>query len=165
MEFVADPGALRSLYESPGPMTSDELPATRLAEDHVAFIGAATLVVVATADPGGLTCSPRGGAPGTVALVRDDRTLWLPDQGGRIHQTVGNLMNDPRIGLLFMAPAHERTLRVEGTARVAADDEARAPFALDGAGPSTVLVVDVHRVRLSGVGPLRRSGLLGDRIA
>lgn len=126
---------------------------------HADFLAQATMVVVASVSSGGLSCSPRGGPPGTVGRVVDPETIWVPDAAsGRIHETVRNLMSDPRIGLLFMAPPRLEALRVQGMARLTVDPMALSAFA--GADPEvrSVLVVDVQDVRLSGRGPLGRAG-------
>lgn len=65
-----------------------------------------------------LDASPRGGAPGFVKSP-DPHTLLLPDAGGNNRlDTLTNLLSDPRIGLLFMIPGVDETLRVNGTARL-----------------------------------------------
>ncbi|MGI9016911.1 MAG: pyridoxamine 5'-phosphate oxidase family protein [Euzebya sp.] len=165
MEFIGDPAILDQLYGT-GPTAVDRVdnPVLReLDQAHLAFLDHATFVVVSTADHAGLTCSPRGGAAGTLASVRDGRTLWLPDVAGRIHQTVHNLMIDPRIGLLFMVAGQDEVLRIAGTARVSASAEPLAEVSRPGLSATTVIVVDVQRVRTSGTGPLKRAGLHGDR--
>lgn len=56
------------------------------------------------ADPlrGGVDVSHRGGPPGFLRLGADGR-LWLPDYAGnRLFNTLGNLLQDPRCGLLFI---------------------------------------------------------------
>jgi uncharacterized protein len=162
VDYVTDPGTITALY---GPVDRDDRARRRsphLDDAHAGFLAAASLVVVATVGTGGLTVSPRGGPPGTMAVLRDAGTLWLPDAAvGRVHQTVRNLMADPRIGLCFMAPGREEALRVEGVARVTVDPEALAAFA--GVEPTarSVLVVDVEEVRLTGRGPLARAGVWG----
>lgn len=145
----------------------DDLPpTTSVTAAHLAFLAAATLVVLATIDHGGVTCSPRGGPAGSLALVRDPATLWVPDAaGGRIHQTVRNLMVDPRLGLLFMAPGRCDVLRVEGMARVSADPEALGAFPQFDPPVRSVLVVDVQSVRPSGSGPLSRAALWADAVS
>lgn len=161
MDFVTDPATIEALY---GPCDSGERSRRRhprLDASHARFLAASSMVVIATVDSGGLTCSPRGGPPGTMALIRDDHTLWVPDAAhGRVHQTVRNLMADPRIGLVFLVPTRLEALRIQGLARVTVDPEALAPF--EGEDVRSVLVVDVQEVRLSGQGPLGRAGLWGD---
>lgn len=162
MQFVSDPADLRSLH----PPVEGPPPAVRTALDgeDLDLLNQATLSVVSTVKGGGLSCSPRGGDAGSLVIAQDDRTLWLADRAvGRVHETVRNLMADPRIGLLLMAPGRHDTLRIGGTARVTADAEAVGAFATEGVDASSVLVVAVLDVRRSGRGPLRRAGLWGDR--
>lgn len=163
MEFIQDPDTLETVY---GPVDAwsgaeDNLPrASLVTDEHLAFLQMATMVVVASIDHGGVTCSPRGGAPGSLALVRDPQTVWVPDAaGGRMHQTVRNLMGDPRLGLLFLVPWRQEVLRLQGMARVSADPEALKAFPVLDPPVRSVLVVDVQSVRLSGSGPVTRAAL------
>ena len=162
MEYVTDPAVIETLY---GPLDDTEQRRRRhphLEPVHVDFLAEASMVVVATVGRGGLTCSPRGSRPGGVASVRDPRTIWVPDADwGWGHQTVRNLMDDPRVGLVFMAPTRLQSLRVQGTARVTVDPEALAHWTGDDAPARSVIVVDVDEVRLSGRGPLARAGVWG----
>lgn len=168
MDFIRDPGSLEDVYgrvddwdrrgESRTPGLLDEA--------HADFIADATMVVVASIGHGGVTCSPRGATPGLIARVEDARTIWVPDAaGGRVHQTVRNLMEDPRLGLLFMAPPREQVLRIEGMARVTADTEALAAFAVLDPPVRSVMIVDVQAVRMSGRGPVQRAGVWEDPAA
>jgi predicted pyridoxine 5'-phosphate oxidase superfamily flavin-nucleotide-binding protein len=166
MEYVTDPGTIDALY---GPLERGDRDRRRhlqLGEDHIAFLAAASLVVVATVDSGGLTCSPRGGPPGSLGLVRDARTVWVPDAArGRIHQTVRNVMLDPRVGLVFLAPTRLESLRIQGVARLTVDPAAIAAFGDADPPTRSVMVVDVQEVRLSGRGPLTRAGVLGGAVS
>ena len=66
---------------------------------------------------GGLDISHRGGRPGFVA-VRGD-TLVVPDfRGNRFFNTLGNLLGDPRAGLLFIDFATGDLLQLQGTATI-----------------------------------------------
>jgi predicted pyridoxine 5'-phosphate oxidase superfamily flavin-nucleotide-binding protein len=67
----------------------------------------------ANASNGGLDISHRGGRSGFVDL-RDD-TLVVPDfRGNRYFNTLGNLLGDPRAGLLFIDFASGDLLQVQG---------------------------------------------------
>lgn len=103
------------------------------------FIGLSPLVVVASsgldASQGLLDASPRGGAPGFVK-VPDAHTLLMPDAPGNNRlDTLENIVATGHIGLLFLLPGVDETLRVNGTAvlsTAAADialctDEKREP--------------------------------------
>jgi PPOX class probable FMN-dependent enzyme len=103
-------------------------------------------VIVATGGPNGFDVSPRGDAPGFVA-IEDERTLLLPDRRG--NNRIDGLMNivaDPRVALLFMIPGVNETIRVNGTAEVCARPDLLARFVADGKPPRTVLIVQVTEV-------------------
>ena len=98
-----------------------------------AIITAADTFFIATAFRGdanpiqGVDVSHRGGKPGFVR-VDDNRTLTFPDFTGNFHfNTIGNLMLDPRAGLLFIDFERGDLLYLTGTAEVIWDsDELRA---------------------------------------
>src|SRR5690348_17632141 len=83
------------------------------------FVERSPFVCVATARPdGGLDVSPRGDPPGFVRVL-DERTLLLPDRpGNRVADTLTNLLEDPRIALLFLIPGIGDTFRVNGRAKI-----------------------------------------------
>ncbi len=104
---------LEALYDVPVP-TSITKEIDHLTDLHCAYIEASPFVVVATSGPGGLDCSPRGDPPGFSRVV-DERTLLMPDRRGNNRlDTLRNLVEDPRIGLLFLVLGIGVTLRVNG---------------------------------------------------
>src|SRR4029450_5563797 len=78
--------------------------------DHVdkvarAFIAASPFLVLATGSRQGLDCSPKGDKPGFVQVEDDGRTLLIPDRGGNNRiDSLKNLVEDPRTGLIFLVP-------------------------------------------------------------
>ena len=124
------------------------------------FVALSPFVVLATADGGGrLDSSPRGGEPGFVR-VRDDRTLWLPDAPGNNRlDSLTNVVETGRAGLLFLIPGIDETLRVNGAARVRDDDEAVGAFGHERRSPRVVLEVDVEEAYLHCAKALMRSRL------
>jgi uncharacterized protein len=97
-------------------------------EDHVQeFIRHSPFAVLSTADSqGNCDASPRGGTPGFVRVL-DQRRLLLPDvAGNRLFQSYGNIDANPYVGLLFLIPGLDRTVRVNGKARPVDADEAAA---------------------------------------
>jgi PPOX class probable FMN-dependent enzyme len=94
--------------------------------DHISdhyrmFVDASPFVVVATAGPEGLDCTPRGEPAGFVR-VADRHTVMLPDRRGNNRiDTLHNLVRDPRISLLFLIPGIGRTLRINGRAVIRID--------------------------------------------
>jgi predicted pyridoxine 5'-phosphate oxidase superfamily flavin-nucleotide-binding protein len=73
---------------------------------------------------GGLDMSHRGGPPGFVAVEGD--TLAVPDfRGNRFFNTLGNLLGDPRAGLLFIDFATGDLLQLQGTVTIDWSSEPR----------------------------------------
>jgi uncharacterized protein len=158
MATIRTLGELEALYDAPVP-TSITKEIDRLTELHCAYIEASPFVVVATSGPGGIDSSPRGDPPGFVRVL-DERTLLMPDRRGNNRlDTLRNLVDDPRIGLLFLVPGVGVTLRVNGTAEISTDLELRESFAIDGKLPTTVIVVTTTSVYTQCPKALMRSHL------
>src|SRR5215468_5877174 len=107
-----------------------------------AFIAASPFLVLATGSRQGLDCSPKGDRPGFVQVADNGRTLLIPDRrGNNLIDGLKNLVEDPRIGLIFFVPGVNETYRVNGRARVSTDADLRRRFAVNGKEPATVIVV------------------------
>ena len=111
-----------------------------------ALIDASPFVSLATGGPEGLDCSPRGDLPGFVR-VHDDKTLMLPDRRGNNRvDSLRNIVQDPRVALLFMIPGSGSTLRVNGRAHLSTDTDLLASFMMDEKPPRSVAVIDVETI-------------------
>jgi predicted pyridoxine 5'-phosphate oxidase superfamily flavin-nucleotide-binding protein len=122
-------------------------------------------VIVPTADSEGWPdASPRGDAPGFVRVV-DEQRLQLPDRPGNTRlDGLQNLVANPRIGLLFLVPRRLETLRVNGTARLRADPELLAHYAVGGKAARTVLEITAKSVYFQcGNAPVCGSRSIGPR--
>lgn len=145
MSTVRTLAELEALYDVPVP-TSIAKEIDHLTELHRAYIEASPFVVVATSGPDGVDASPRGDPPGFIRVL-DDRTLLMPDRRGNNRlDTLRNLIEDPRIGLLFLVPGIGVTLRINGTAEISTDLELRQSFAMDDKLPATVIIVTTASV-------------------
>ena len=96
--------------------------ADRLSRSQVRWIrDADTLFIGTGADQGpnrGFDASHRGGAPGFVDVDRPDR-LRIPDYAGNNYfNTIGNLLCDPRVGLLFVDFETGGLLHLTGRAEI-----------------------------------------------
>lgn len=110
------------------------------------FIALSPFLVIASSDgEGGADASPRGDAPGFVAVV-DDRTLLIPDRRGNNRvDTFGNILASPGVGLIFLVPGINETLRINGRAEVCQDPELLTPLAVQDVVPVIGLKVHVDQ--------------------
>jgi len=115
-------------------------------DEYRRFIELSPFVVLATAGPGGLDCSPRGDAPGFVQIV-DERTLALPDRPGNNRvDSLRNIVEQSRVALLFVVPGVGETLRVNGRAHIETEPVLLENFTVQGKLPRSVLIIDVEAV-------------------
>ena len=106
-----------------------------------------------------MDATPRGGDPGFVT-VADERTLLLPDRPGNNRlDSLSNLTEHPEIGLLFMIPGVDETLRVNGTVELRTDAELAEPFRVGRRPPAVVLRITVREAYLHCGKALMRSHL------
>jgi len=107
------------------------------------FIERCSMFFLATADTDGRPdCSYKGGEPG-FARVIDERTLAFPDYDGNgMYRSLGNVVVNPEVGLLFIDFENPRRIRVSGTARIDRDDPLLADF------PGAVFIVRVMARRI-----------------
>ena len=109
------------------------------------FIARSPFVVVASHDAAGrVDVSPKGDPPGFVKVL-DDRTLAIPERpGNKRADTFRNVLENPRVGLVFIVPGKGETLRVSGTARIVRDAWLREAMTEAGRIPELALVVEVE---------------------
>ncbi len=155
---ITSAAQLDALYGAPAPNSLTKEIAY-ISSSYRKFIEAAPFVVVATSGPEGLDCSPRGDPAGFVR-VRDRNTVLIPDRRGNNRiDTLRNLVEDPRISLLFLIPGVGETLRINGRAEIVTDPELCESFVLQGKAPVSVLVVTAERVYFQCPKALVRSRL------
>ena len=113
------------------------------------IIARSPFCVLSTAGADGRAdASPRGDAPGFVAVL-DERTLLIPDRPGNNRvDSFGNILENPHAGLLFLVPGMNEMLRVNGKARVVTDDPRLAALSVQGKAPRSGLLVEVEEVYL-----------------
>ncbi|HEX5376939.1 MAG TPA: pyridoxamine 5'-phosphate oxidase family protein, partial [Phenylobacterium sp.] len=136
---------LEALYGQPNAAsTVKELNA--LIPEYRAHIEASPFCALATVGPEGLDCSPRGDA-GQVVRILDDRTLAMPDRRGNNRaDSLRNIIRDPRVALMFLAPGSNTTLRVNGRAELRTDPDLLDSFVMDGKPPRCVILINIDAV-------------------
>ncbi len=158
---IASVDELRDIIPAPPPdsiVIRKQLPA--LDEHARTIIAASPFVLLGTASAAGrCDVTPRGDGPGFV-LVLDDRTLVIPDRpGNKRIDSMRNIIENPRAGLLFLVPGMDETLRVNGRAFVTDDPELLGRLAVRGKAPLAGIVVEVEEVFFHCARAFRRAKL------
>lgn len=127
------------------------------------FIELSPFLVLASADDQNCCdASPRGGAPGFVKVV-GDTTLLIPDAPGNNRlDTLQNIQISGRLGVLFLIPGVDETLRVNGRAQISTDAEQIRLCTTEKRAPKVVIEVLAEAVYLHCAKALMRSKLWSD---
>ena len=141
---ILEAPALRAQFGAVGPLAAGKV-LDHLDDYARRFIALAPFLVLASADAAGqAAASPRGDAPGFVA-VPDARTLVIPDRRGNNRiDSFRNVIENPGVGVIFFVPGIDETLRVNGTAAVTQDHALLEPLAAQGTVPTIGLIVRVR---------------------
>jgi uncharacterized protein len=115
----------------------------RFSDGDREFVARSSMFFLATADAEGQPdVSYKGGVPGFVRVV-DDETLAFPDYDGNgMFKSLGNILVNPKVGLLFIDFEHPDRMRVNGTATVSADDPLLSEFP----GAQSIVRVRAERI-------------------
>jgi uncharacterized protein len=124
------------------------------------FIALSPFLVLGTSDAEGhADVSPRGDPPGFVKVL-DDKTLLIPDRpGNNLLDSLSNIVAHPEVGLLFLIPGFDETLRVNGSAELVRDPALLAPLAVEGKAVKVAIRVRVREVYLHCARSFRRARL------
>ena len=158
-KIIADEAALRGVYPQASKPIRDKA-IDYLDEFAQRFISLSPFFCVGTSRPDGpADVSPRGGEPGFVHVL-GSRQLAFPDRPGNNRlDTLTNLVHVPAVGLLFLIPGIEETLRINGTASITVQEDLVDRFIVGGKRPRSVIVVEVAEVYLHCSKALKRSEL------
>ncbi|MEQ9640084.1 MAG: pyridoxamine 5'-phosphate oxidase family protein [Alphaproteobacteria bacterium] len=154
--------ALRDRYGEPSPRAVQKaLP--KLDKHCKHYISMSPFLCLGSSQAGAAAdVSPRGDAPGFVQVV-DDATLLIPDRpGNKRLDSLQNVLANPHIGLLFMIPGIEETLRINGRAEIVSDPARLEELSAQGKVPQSALLVHVDEAYLHCAKALRRSKLWQD---
>jgi len=156
---LRDEAGLAELYPPPGE-SAVRKDIGRLDELCERLIAASPMVVVASvASSGACDVTPRGGPAGFV-MVLGERLLAIPDAtGNRRLDSMRNIVQTGRAGLLFLIPGRPTTLRVNGRACVSADPELLRSCGAVGKPPRAAIVVEAQEVYAHCPKAFVRSGL------
>jgi PPOX class probable FMN-dependent enzyme len=133
---------------------------TRLDHHCQLLISRAPFLLIGSSDrDGNCDVSPRGDAPGFVRVL-DETMLLIPERSGnRRADTLINVLENPYVGLLFLVPTMEETLRVNGRAKLVRDPDLMATMVFRGKTPHLAIAVEVELAFLQCAKALKRSHL------
>lgn len=151
--------SLRELYNTPSERAQKKV-ISQLDKHAIHFIALSPFLVLSTcSNAGKMDASPRGGAPSFVHVLSPSQLL-IPDASGnnRLDSLV-NIVETSRIGLLFLLPGIDETLRINGTAEIRTDANYLALFSKEKNPPKCCLLVNINEVFLHCAKALMRSKL------
>jgi len=141
---------------------------TRKTIDHIdencrLFIEQSPFIVVSSSDlNGNFDASPKGDPPGFVKVL-DDKTLAIPDRlGNRRADTFMNILQNPKVGLIFLIPGIKETLRVSGEAQIVKDKKVLELLSHNDRLPNLAMIVHVEEAFLHCAKCIIRSKLWAD---
>jgi PPOX class probable FMN-dependent enzyme len=124
------------------------------------FVARSPFLLLATSNASGqCDVSPKGDAPGFV-LVLDERRLLIPDRpGNKRLDGMRNLLQNPHVGLIFLVPGVEETLRVNGRGWIVRDEDLLARCEVKGKVPGLAIGIEVEEAFIHCAKAFKRSGL------
>lgn len=124
------------------------------------FIEASSMYFMATANDQGICDGTPRGDPAGAIIVADSRTLILPDRrGNKRVDSIRNLVTNPSIGLLFMVPGMEDTLRINGRVALSTHQPLLDAMPVQGRSPDLALIVDIDEAYMHCPRAFKRSQL------
>jgi PPOX class probable FMN-dependent enzyme len=146
MTEITSEAQLRELLGEPLPrVTAKARPG--LHDYDKQWLASSPLCLVATSGAdGSCDVSPKGDPPG-FTLVLDDTTIAIPERpGNRRADGFRNILANPHVGLIYLVPGREDTLRINGAARLVSDEPFFDQMRVKGHRPLLALVVEIDQV-------------------
>jgi PPOX class probable FMN-dependent enzyme len=156
---INDEQSLRSLFQPVHKLAA--LKVHHSLDRHAqAFIRRSPFLCIGTQNPDGKAdVSPRGDPVGFVRIL-DPQTLAIPDRPGNNRlDTLTNILANPSVGVLFIVPGFDDTLRVNGQASLVKDPELLETMSVRDRIPTLAIMVRVNEVFLHCAKAFRRSQL------
>ena len=142
---ITSASALRAHIGEPNPATRQKV-FDHLDEQMTAFLARSPLCLLATSDAEGtLEVSPKGDGPG-FTLAENEKTLLIPDRkGNKLLFGLQNILVNPHVGLIFLLPGTDETLRVSGRAELRSDPDLLERLSARGQPALLAIRVNIER--------------------
>ncbi|GAB3263934.1 MSMEG_1061 family FMN-dependent PPOX-type flavoprotein [Kineosporia babensis] len=143
---ITNEAQLREIVELPHPDIANKA-VDRIDPESRRFIELSPFFLLATTAPdGSCDVSPRGDPAGNV-LVLDEKTIAFGDRkGNRRLDSLRNILQSPRVGMLFVVPGISDTIRVNGTARIVAEAPYLERMTVQGSTPHLSVEITVEEL-------------------
>lgn len=156
--IIENESELRKIYGFPKGRAEKKVLST-LEKNSINFIKKSPFVILSTTSKTGqMDASPRGGEPGFIKI--DGNKLLLPDfKGNNRIDSLINISETNHVGLLFMIPGIDETLRVNGSAKISNAPHLLQQFSTKLKPPITCIVIHIEEVFLHCAKAFMRSKL------
>jgi len=158
-EVINSLGKLRELYDAPMDLAvKKQKDKTDKYSDK--FLSLSSFAILSTVGKDGLMdCSPRGDFPGFINVI-DERTIAIPDRPGNNRlDSLGNIIENPNVGLLVLVQGFKECLRINGGAEIVSDTNLLNKFEYRGKLPKSVIVITIKEIYFHCAKAITRSKL------
>lgn len=159
MEYITDEARLREIVSEPSAAIRDKA-RERVDPVTAEFLAASPFFLLSTIGPDGLDVSPRGDPAGSVLVLDDGAAIAFPDRRGN-HKldSMRNILHDPHVGMLFLVPGSNDTVRVNGRAAIVHRPDFADRMTVEGSTPELAIVVQIDELYLHCAKAFLRSSL------
>ena len=145
---------LRNLYAEPRP-TSLAKVQYKIDRHCKEFISRSPFIILGTDGD----VSPKGDFPGFVDVI-DDNTIAIPDRSGNNRlDSYTNILNNPKVAVMFLIPGISEVLRIRGMAQISQDENLLAKMSVNDQMPKTALIIRVNEIYLHCAKAIARSDI------
>ena len=145
---------LRNIYAEPRPTSIAKV---QYKIDHHCreFISRSPFIILGTDGD----VSPKGDFPGFVDVL-DDNTIAIPDRSGNNRlDSYTNILNNPKVAVMFLIPGISEVLRIRGVAKISQDKFLLAKMAVNSEVPKTALIISINEIYLHCAKAIARSDI------
>ena len=156
---IKNTAQLREIYGFPSGRAKDKV-LTKLDKHAIHFINSSPFLILSSADSeGNMDASPRGGEPGFVAIANSNEIL-IPDfKGNNRIDSLANIVETGKAGMIFFVPGIDTTLRINGSAMITTSNDALNHFSNSEKRPISCISIKVEESFLHCAKALMRSKL------
>lgn len=159
MKRIQSERELRAIYGSPSGRAEQKV-LKELEKHSIHFIEQSPFFILSTANKNGMVdASPRGGEKGFVH-VKSSTELLIPDaKGNNRLDSLVNIVETGKCGLLFLIPGVDETLRINGKANISTDPELLQLFTSSDKKVKSVLHIEIEELFMHCAKAFMRSRL------